>query len=138
MVPMKSNLYLYLNRYWLRGAWVNCAPRSENTRNKVNPIGQVCAMVKLETGQLRATVTRNPAGSGSTSVYTIIFNVFSHFVRSRFVRFWVPTCFSAVSGAKKLGSASSCVVLYRAYSAMVLKGSNLYLYLNRYWLREKL
>jgi hypothetical protein len=45
--------------------------------------------------------------------------VFSHFVRSRFVRFWVPNCFSAVSGAKKLGSASSCVVLYRAFSAMV-------------------
>jgi hypothetical protein len=48
-----------------------------------------------------------------------IVHVFSHFVRSRFVRFWVPTCFSAVSGAKKLGSASSCVVLYRAFSAMV-------------------
>jgi hypothetical protein len=43
-----------------------------------------------------------------------VLNVFSHFVR-----FWVPTCFSAVSGAKKLGSASSCVVLYRAFSAMV-------------------
>jgi hypothetical protein len=62
-----------------------------------------------------------------------VLTVFSHFVRFR-----VPTCFSAVSGAKKLGSASSCVVLYSTFSAMVLMGYHLYLYLNRYWLREKL
>jgi hypothetical protein len=42
-------------------------------------------------------------------------SVFSHFVR-----FSVPTCFSAVSGAKKLGSASSSMVLYKTFSAMVL------------------
>jgi hypothetical protein len=46
-------------------------------------------------------------------------SVFSHFVR-----FWVPTCFSAVSGAKKLGSASSSMVLYKTFSAMVGKKGN--------------
>jgi hypothetical protein len=35
-------------------------------------------------------------------------------------------------------SASSCVVLYKAFSALVLMESNLYLYLNRYRLSEKL
>jgi hypothetical protein len=70
-------------------------------------------------GLERTSPFLSAGGGGESGGDELLPVVFSHFVRSRFVRFWVPTCFSAVSGAKKLGSASSCVVLYRAFSAMV-------------------